>query len=408
MPPFAPGESATITLTLGANNRQHRYLSFASMVILSNDAFIGNSDPMAYPIFDESGNVILSAILRLGAQIYDAGTEVNDETPANTAFFGQAAPDTGVTEGGVIALHTGFDPANSGGILGTAMFANADFTADDYSLLRLGVGGGFNITEVTLVGDVYNIVWDGGRAPFQVQWSRNLQEWTDVGEVMNDRAVEIELLREDRAFFRVIQGAVTAPQTAMFELTFDSVWSAATHPTDFLAGTPHFSGLIGSIYNGNDSLWAPGGTTTPGIRNVAETGGKSPLDDEIEALISGGNTASVISGGGIGRSPGQVSVQFDADQDFPLLSLVSMIAPSPDWFVGIHDLALFENGQWIEEVVVQLHPYNAGTDNGETYVAPNATTTPQGEITRIVAPSPLAFDGVVAPFGTFTIRRIVS
>ncbi len=141
---------------------------------------------------------------------------------------------------------------------------------------------------------------------------------------------------------------------------------------------------------------------------MAETGGKSPLDDEIEALISGGNTASVISGGGIGRSPGQVSVQFDADQDFPLLSLVSMIALSPDWFVGIHDLALFENGQWIEEVVVQLHLYNAGTDNGETYVAPNATTTPQGEITRIVAPSPLAFDGVVAPFGTFTIRRIVS
>lgn len=174
VPPFAPGESATITLTLGANNPQHRYLSFASMVILSNDAFIGNSDPMAYPIFDESGNVILSAILRLGAQIYDAGTEVNDETPANTAFFGQAAPDTGVTEGGVIALHTGFDPANSGGILGTAMFANADFTADDYSLFRLGVRGGFNITEVTLVGDVYNIVWDGVRAPFQVQWSRDL------------------------------------------------------------------------------------------------------------------------------------------------------------------------------------------------------------------------------------------
>jgi len=131
---------------------------------------------------------------------------VNDETPANTAFFGQAAPDTGVTEGGVIALHTGFDPANSGGILGTAMFANADFTADDYSLFRLGVRGGFNITEVMLVGDVYNIVWDGGRAPFQVQWSRDLQEWTDVGEVTNDRAVEIELLREDRAFFRVIQG----------------------------------------------------------------------------------------------------------------------------------------------------------------------------------------------------------
>lgn len=114
----------------------------------------------------------------------------------------------------------------------------------------------------------------------------------------------------------------------------------------------------------------------------------------------------MISAGGIGRSPGQVSVQFEADQEFPLLSLVSMIAPSPDWFVGVHDLALFENGQWIDEIVVDLHAYDAGTDDGETYVAPNAATAPQGQISRIVAPSPLAVDGVVAPFGTFTIRRM--
>ena len=139
---------------------------------------------------------------------------------------------------------------------------------------------------------------------------------------------------------------------------------------------------------------------------MAETGGKSPLDDEIEALISGGNTGSLISGGGIGRSPGQVSVEFQVDRDFPLLSLVSMIAPSPDWFVGVHDVALFENGQWVDEKVVDLHAYDAGTDDGETYVASNAATTPQGQITRIAAPSPLDVDGVVAPFGTFTIRRM--
>ena len=77
---------------------------------------------------------------------------------------------------------------------------------------------------------------------------------------------------------------------------------------------------------------------------MAETGGKSPLDDEIEALISGGNTASVISGGGIGRSAGQVSVQFDADQDFPLLSLVSMIAPNPTALLGYMTLHFFRMG----------------------------------------------------------------
>ena len=211
VPPFAPGESATVTLTLDANNPKHRYLSFASMVIPSNDAFIGNSDPRAYPIFDDEGNVIMTTILRLGAQVYDAGTEVNDETPANTAFFGQAAPDTGTVEGGAIRLHTGFNALGSGGILDDSMFANADFTAENYALFGIAVTGDFAITEASLNGNVFSIDWIGGQAPFQVQWSDDLRVWQNVGALTNERSLETEMALTVQMFFRVLEGAEAPP-----------------------------------------------------------------------------------------------------------------------------------------------------------------------------------------------------
>jgi hypothetical protein len=50
----------------------------------------------AHAIFDEAGNFIGADFIVLGSNVLDAGSEVNDEIPANTAFFGQMAPNTGV------------------------------------------------------------------------------------------------------------------------------------------------------------------------------------------------------------------------------------------------------------------------------------------------------------------------
>lgn len=402
--PFAPGEATTVTFTLDANDPKHRYLSFAAMVIPSNDAFIGNSNPMAYPLFDDAGNFAGTSFLRLGSQVYDAGTEVNDELPANTAFFGQAAPDTGSAENGTVALHPGFNAVGSGGILDDPMFANADFTAPGFQVFGLDAFETLVITETSRNGNSFSIAWRGGKPPYQVQSSPTFQDWQNAGDLSTEQSIDIEH-SESELYFRV-QSGVTPPaqQAATFELTFDAAWSAATHPTDFPSGNPHFSGLIGASHNANVALWEPGGMATPGIRSMAETGSKSILRSEITTLSTSGTAEALISGGGIGRSPGQVSVQFTASQDFPLVSVVSMIAPSPDWFVGVHGLPLFNDGQWVDELVVELAPYDAGTDSGATYTSPNSATIPQGIITRLV--QPFDIDGVVAPIGTFTFRRI--
>ena len=53
---------------------------------------------------------------------------------------------------------------------------------------------------------------------------------------------------------------------------------------------------------------------------------------------------------------------FRVDSSHPLVSIIARIIPSPDWFIGVHDVSLCNNsGYWIDEKVIPLFPYDAGT-----------------------------------------------
>jgi hypothetical protein len=138
--PIDPGEIATATFTLDSDNPNSQFFSYLSMVIPSNDAFIGNDYPNAIPIFDDEGNFIGADLIVYGNRVLDAGTEVNDEAEATTAFLGQTVANTGVTQNGVVDLHPGF--LEGGRILtgdSSSSTTNADFTAPDYQVARITV-----------------------------------------------------------------------------------------------------------------------------------------------------------------------------------------------------------------------------------------------------------------------------
>jgi len=145
--PIAPGEIAEFTFTVDSVDPNTRYFSYASMILPSNDFCISNALPDRHPIFDAEGNFVAESFFVVGNETLDAGTEVNDEIPANTAFFGQAARDTGVDQNGVIARigtngtpNVGFlapnpnDPAIT--ILEDPLFAESTFLQTGYSLLK--------------------------------------------------------------------------------------------------------------------------------------------------------------------------------------------------------------------------------------------------------------------------------
>ena len=192
--------------------------------------------------------------------------------------------------------------------------------------------------------------------------------------------------------------------TARYSVTFEATWRRETHPTDFPASA-HFSPLVGGTHSSRVRFWMPGGMASPGIKDMAERGRTSPLDSEVQAAIAAGTAYGLILGGAIDRSPGEAAAAFQIGREHPLVSLVSMVAPSPDWFVGVDSLSLVEGGDWVAEKLVPLLPWDAGTDGGPTYAAPDQPSQPRQTI-RLLEGHPVAEGGVVAPFGSFRFRRV--
>ncbi len=96
----------TTSATITVDGSENSSVSLAAMILPSNDAFIGTDE--AVELFGANGTFLGEQTLIFeGTDVYDAGTEVNTELDA--AFINQMAPNTGVDENGVVALHPGFN-----------------------------------------------------------------------------------------------------------------------------------------------------------------------------------------------------------------------------------------------------------------------------------------------------------
>ena len=151
--PIAPGDVTQKTFLLNANSADQRFFSYASMILPSNDFCISNGSPVRHPVFDENGRFVAQDFFVAGSEVLDAGTEVNDEVPENTAFFGQATPDTGVDENGTIGTlgsdrpAIGFRARGTGGILDDPRFRMADFVVAGYPVAKISFTSAPAITD---------------------------------------------------------------------------------------------------------------------------------------------------------------------------------------------------------------------------------------------------------------------
>lgn len=92
-PLLDPGEVSSITVTL--SDTTDVYFSFLSMLLPTNDNFLGNDNPMAYELFDSAGNFTgLPDIQVLGGDVWDAGTEDNTGFGLPFSTAGGTATDT--------------------------------------------------------------------------------------------------------------------------------------------------------------------------------------------------------------------------------------------------------------------------------------------------------------------------
>jgi hypothetical protein len=106
--PAFPGAVRSLEFTGLDLTGDNRWFSYASMVVLSNDFFIGNDNAMQHDLsLLLSNGGMLSLYVGGHGDVWDAGTEVNDfaTSLANGAFGiagGQSMTNQGLAENGVV------------------------------------------------------------------------------------------------------------------------------------------------------------------------------------------------------------------------------------------------------------------------------------------------------------------
>ena len=195
--------------------------------------------------------------------------------------------------------------------------------------------------------------------------------------------------------------APSAP--AEYTVVLKSTWTPKTHPFEYPKGA-HFSGLIGASHNASYSIFALGRRPTPGLERLSEEGKHSPLDDEINAAIAAGRAGMMFETGGLKNFKDSLVTTVRVDPTHPLVSLVAMIAPSPDWFTGAADVNLMENGAWAKSRTLKLIAYDAGADDGRTYRAADKPAKPKKPTSRAMTRH-FVTKGVVVPVATLRLTK---
>ncbi|MFC1789641.1 spondin domain-containing protein [Patescibacteria group bacterium] len=167
---------------------------------------------------------------------------------------------------------------------------------------------------------------------------------------------------------------------ATYKIDFIAQWSEQTHTNNYPKGA-HFSPFVAYSHNNSveAKIFVEGQDSSLGMEEMAETGKTTKLNQEIDQIISS-KRAFQKTQGSVFDSPGNNSAELQFNKDNKYVTFVSMLAPSPDWFVA-QTKNLIENGKWLESIELELITYDAGSDSGSTLTAEDIDTNPKEPIT---------------------------
>lgn len=199
-------------------------------------------------------------------------------------------------------------------------------------------------------------------------------------------------------------------ETVQYWVDVDNTWSEQTHPGLF-PHEAHFSWFGGGVHNDSVSFWREGEVASPGMVKMAETGVTTDLFREIGEEVRNGNAYAgydimhwFCPSGTLHPSCGDSTILIEVTDEYPLVTLVSMLGPSPDWFVGTSGLNLRNELGWMEEIEVDLRPYDGGTRSANQWALFGPQNIPPEPISLISTES----GQLVGPdsLGTMTFRRV--
>ncbi len=141
----------------------------------------------------------------------------------------------------------------------------------------------------------------------------------------------------------------------------------------------HFTSVVGMVHNKNTYLWRNGTKASLGVENVAEIGNTTIIRSEIDSILARSSAISLL----LINAPSPTGISKTAiycNSNYSRVSFQTMIAPSPDWFIGIDAFNLFPNNQWVSDTTINLYVNDAGTEEGNVFGYSNPATIPQQNI----------------------------
>ena len=143
---------------------------------------------------------------------------------------------------------------------------------------------------------------------------------------------------------------IPCSQEVAYDVIAECEWTAATHPTDYPSNA-HFSNMCGTVHNSAYQMWHINGTATPGVKSIAETGSCATYSSEAanceaenSCLENSYFAWACVAGEANNPSVCTFSGSFKVTNTYRRVSMLSMLAPSPDWIIGLDSVDLCQPG----------------------------------------------------------------
>ena len=318
----------------------------------------------------------------------------------------QTPPSTDATLSGLELSEGRLDPPFASGITSYA-------AAVGYTVTRITVSPARNDANAALDfldgGDNPLPDADGSTDGLQIDLAVGantikVEVTAEDGITVNTYILTVTRTAEDTSLSPPASDPVAAnPSTAVYDVVFQGTWTTAVTPGGVPSGA-HFSRLIGGVHSDAVTFLESGGTASAGVESMAEVGGWTGLQGEVQD--AGTVALNVLSGDTDSISPTtSKTLTATLTTEHPRVTLTTMVAPSPDWFVGVSGLPLLDaDGLWLRSHEVHLHPWDAGTEDGSEFSLNNLATNPQGVITSIRGTGKFSTEPIATL--TFTLQSV--
>eukprot|EP01089_Gocevia_fonbrunei_P007995 TRINITY_DN194_c0_g1_i1.p1 TRINITY_DN194_c0_g1~~TRINITY_DN194_c0_g1_i1.p1 ORF type:complete len:269 (+),score=70.17 TRINITY_DN194_c0_g1_i1:86-892(+) len=207
---------------------------------------------------------------------------------------------------------------------------------------------------------------------------------------------------------------------AKYRATLQGEWAADTHPSypTSLNNYRGFGYLIGATHTAQHDIfvWDEDRVASNGLKSLLRTASPRRLREEIVNLRNNHRACSPFSIDSNTFPTANNSVSFEISKTRPFVSVVARLFNSPDWFVGVSRVALYDSDahtehgtlrpQWIRKITIDLYAWDGGVADGNAFIADPLTapeTTPQQAIKSLRGSAP--FDTDSLPLGSITFER---